>query len=57
VSDLQLAPGIKVVTQGKPNPVIVSTSVPVEEAEAPVVQAAPAAEKSKGKKSEKQNKK
>ncbi len=57
VSDLQLAPGIKVVTQGKPNPVIVSTSMPVEEAEIAVVQAAPAAEKSKAKKTEKQNKK
>ena len=57
VSDLQLAPGVKVVTQGKPNPVIVSTSMPVEEAEVVVVQAAPAAEKSKGKKTEKQNKK
>ncbi|MEY4563020.1 MAG: hypothetical protein RLZZ618_2297 [Pseudomonadota bacterium] len=57
VSDLQLAAGIKVVTQGKPNPVIVSTSVPVEEAEIAVVQAAPAAEKGKGKKTEKQNKK
>jgi large subunit ribosomal protein L25 len=44
VSDLQLAPGIKVVTQGRPNPVIVSTSLPVVEEEvvaAPVV-AAPA---------------
>jgi large subunit ribosomal protein L25 len=55
VSDLKLPPGIKVVTQGKPNPVIASTSMPVEEAEvAPVVTAAPAA---KAKKSEKQNKK
>jgi large subunit ribosomal protein L25 len=55
VSDLKLPPGIKVVTQGKPNPVIASTSMPVEEAEvAPVVTAAPTA---KAKKSEKQNKK
>jgi large subunit ribosomal protein L25 len=57
VSDLQLAAGIKVVTQGKPNPVIVSTSVPVEEAEVAVVAVAPAAPAAKGKKTEKQNKK
>jgi len=57
VSDLKLEAGIKVVTQGKPNPVIVSTSVPVEEAEVAVVAAAPAAPAAKGKKSEKQNKK
>jgi large subunit ribosomal protein L25 len=58
VSDLKLADGITVVTQGKPNPVIVSTSVQSEEEEAaptaPVVAAAPAA---KPKKNEKQNKK
>lgn len=57
VSDLKLADGITVVTQGKPNPVIVSTSVAAEEEEvvaAPVVAAAPAA---KPKKNEKQNKK
>jgi large subunit ribosomal protein L25 len=58
VSDMQLAEGITVVTQGKPNPVIVSTSVQAEEEEvaptAPVVAAAPAA---KPKKNEKQNKK
>ncbi len=56
VSDLQLAAGIKVVTQGKPNPVIVSTSLPVEEEEvvaAPVI-AAPAG---KGRKVEKINNK
>ena len=57
VSDLQLPAGIKVMTQGKPNPVIVSTSVPVEEAEITPVAAAPAAPAGKGKKSEKQNKK
>ena len=57
VSDLKLPAGIKVVTQGKPNPVIVSTSVPVEEAEITPVVAAPAAPAAKGKKSEKQNKK
>ena len=58
VSDLKLPAGITVVTQGKPNPVIVSTSVQAEEEEAapaPVVAAAPAP--NKGKKSEKQNKK
>ena len=57
VSDLKLADGITVVTQGKPNPVIVSTSLAAEEEEiaaAPVVAAAPAA---KPKKNEKQNKK
>ena len=58
VSDLKLADGITVVTQGKPNPVIVSTSVQAAEEEAaptaPVVAAAPAA---KPKKNEKQNKK
>jgi large subunit ribosomal protein L25 len=57
VSDLQLAAGIKVVTQGRPNPVIVSTSVPVDEAEVAVVAVAPAAAAAKGKKTEKQNKK
>jgi large subunit ribosomal protein L25 len=57
VNDLKLPAGVKVVTQGKPNPVIVSTSVPVEEEEAPVVAAAPKAAPSKGKKTEKQNKK
>jgi large subunit ribosomal protein L25 len=58
VSDLKLADGITVVTQGKPNPVIVSTSMQAAEEEAapvaPVVAAAPAA---KPKKTEKQNKK
>jgi len=57
VSDLKLGDNIKVVTQGKPNPVIVSTSVPVEEEAAPVVVAAPPAAPTKGKKDEKQNKK
>ena len=41
--DLKLPAGVKVVTQGKPNPVIVSTSVPVEEAEIVPVVTAPAA--------------
>lgn len=58
VSDLQLGANVKVVTHGKPNPAIVSVTVPVEEEEvaAPVV-AAPAAKAAKGKKSEKQNQK
>lgn len=58
-SDLKLADGIKVVTHGKKDPVIVSCSLPKEEAEeaapAPAVAAAPADKKAK--KSEKQNKK
>jgi large subunit ribosomal protein L25 len=58
VSDLKLPAGITVMTQGKPNPVIVSTSLPAAEEEAaptaPTVAAAPAP---KAKKSEKQNKK
>jgi large subunit ribosomal protein L25 len=58
VSDLKLPAGITVVTQGKPNPVIVSTSMQAAEEEAaaaaPIVAAAPAP---KAKKSEKQNKK
>ena len=57
VSDMNLPSGVKVVTQGKPNPVIVSTSVPVEEAEIAPVVVAPAAAAGKAKKSEKQNKK
>ena len=60
VSDIQLGAGIKVVTHGKPNPVIVSANVQAaEEEEAPAVApvvAAPA-EKAKPKKTEKQNKK
>ena len=60
VSDIELGTGIKVVTHGKPNPVIVSANVQAAEEEevavvAPVV-AAPA-EKAKPKKTEKQNKK
>ncbi len=59
VNDLKLAEGLKVVTGGKPNPVIVSVSLlsPEEEAAAapaPAVKAAPA---KKAKKDEKQNKK
>ena len=61
VSDIQLGAGIKVVTHGKPNPVIVSANVQAAEEEepaaaAPVVAVAPA-EKVKPKKTEKQNKK
>jgi large subunit ribosomal protein L25 len=60
-NDIQLAEGIKVMTQGKPNPVIVSVSVQAAEEEvaapAPVVVAAPAAAPAKAKKNEKQNKK
>jgi large subunit ribosomal protein L25 len=56
VSDLKLDAGIKVVTQGKPNPAIASTSMPVEEVEVAPVVTAPAAA-GKAKKSEKQNKK
>ena len=62
VSDIQLPPGTKVVTHGKPNPVIVSANVQAaEEEEAPAapapVVAAPAPAPTKAKKSEKQNKK
>jgi large subunit ribosomal protein L25 len=62
VSDLKLAEGIKVVTGGKKDPVIVSVSVQAAEEETPapaapaVVAAAPAPAK-KAKKDEKQNKK
>ena len=58
VNDIKLPAGIKVMTQGKPNPVIVSVVAQAAEEEviaAPVV-AAPA-EKGKAKKTEKQNKK
>jgi ribosomal protein L25, Ctc-form len=62
VSDIKLPPGTKVVTHGKPNPVIVSANVQAAEEEevpapAPVVVAAPAPAPTKAKKSEKQNKK
>ncbi len=60
VSDIQLGAGVKVVTHGKPNPVIASANVQAAEVEevaaAPVVAVAPA-EKAKPKKTEKQNKK
>ena len=58
VNDIKLPAGIKVMTQGKPNPVIVSVVAQAAEEEviaAPVV-AAPA-DKTKAKKTEKQNKK
>ena len=57
VNDIVLAEGIKVMTQGKPNPVIVSTSVAVEEEEVAAVVVAPAAPAAKAKKSEKANRK
>ncbi|MDP9043521.1 MAG: 50S ribosomal protein L25/general stress protein Ctc [Pseudomonadota bacterium] len=59
VNDIKLPAGVKVMTQGKPNPVIVSCVAQAAEEEAdaaPVVVAAPA-EKTKAKKTEKQNKK
>ncbi|MDQ2736800.1 MAG: 50S ribosomal protein L25/general stress protein Ctc [Pseudomonadota bacterium] len=62
VSDIKLGTGIKVVTHGKPNPVIASANVQAAEEEevpavvAPVVTAAPA-DKVKPKKTEKQNRK
>ena len=59
VNDIKLGDGIKVMTQGKPNPVIVSVSAQAAEEEvvaAPVVAAAAPAP-NKGKKTEKQNKK
>jgi large subunit ribosomal protein L25 len=57
VNDIKLPAGIKVVTQGKPNPVIVSVVNPAEEEEIVPVVVAAAADKGKAKKSEKQNKK
>jgi len=65
VSDIKLPPGTKVVTHGKPNPVIVSANVQAAEEEDPAVAAAAAAPviaapppaPTKAKKSEKQNKK
>ncbi len=57
VNDVKLPAGIKVVTQGKPNPVLVTVVNPAEEEEIVPVVVAPKAEKGKAKKSEKQNKK
>ncbi len=59
VNDIKLGSGVKVITHGKPNPVIVSVSAQAAEEEvvaAPVV-VAPAAAAGKAKKNEKQNKK
>ena len=59
-NDINLPEGIKLITHGKTNPVIVSVSVQAAEEEvvaAPVVVAVPAAAPVKAKKTEKQNKK
>ena len=59
-NDIKLAEGLKIMTHGKPNPVIVSVSMQAAEEEvvaAPVVVATPAAAPAKAKKNEKQNKK
>lgn len=54
VNDLKLPKGVKVVTHGKPNPVVAVVTVPAAEEEAPAAAAAPAAApapaKGKGKK-------
>jgi large subunit ribosomal protein L25 len=57
VGDLKLADGIKVLTHGKKNPVIVSVSEPAAEEEIVVAAPVAAPAKGKGKKDEKQNKK
>ena len=63
VSDIKLERGVRVVLHGKPNPVIASANVPEAEEEEPAAEAAAAvvvpaaADKTKPKKSEKQNKK
>jgi large subunit ribosomal protein L25 len=60
VDELKLPAGTKVMTHGKKNPVIVSVSAQAAEEEvvaAPVVVPAAPAEKGKGKKDEKQNRK
>ncbi len=56
-NDITLAEGIKVMTQGKPNPVIVSVSMLAAEEEAAAVVVVAAAPATKAKKTEKQNKK
>jgi hypothetical protein len=58
VSDLKLADGITVVTQGKPNPVIVSTSVQAAEEEVVVAPRLlhPRARREKSKRSTTRNK-
>lgn len=50
VNDLKLPAGVKVVTHGKPNPVLATVVEPVEEVIAPVAAPAPAPAKGKGKK-------
>ncbi len=50
VNDLTLPAGVKVVTHGKPNPVVATVVEPVEEVIAPVAAPAPAPAKGKGKK-------
>jgi large subunit ribosomal protein L25 len=50
VNDLKLPAGVKVVTHGKPNPVVATVVEPVEEVIAPVAAPAPAPAKGKGKK-------
>ena len=51
LNDITLPNGVKAVTHGKPNPVLVSVTAPVEEAEAaPAAPAAEAPAKGKGKK-------
>lgn len=49
VNDLKLPKGLKVVTHGKPNPVIATAVAPVEEVIVDPAAAAPAAEPAKGK--------
>ena len=56
-NDINLPEGIKVMTQGKPNPVIVSVSMLAAEEEAAAVVVVAAAPATKAKKTEKQNKK
>lgn len=50
VNDLTLPAGVKIVTHGKPNPVVATVVEPVEEVIAPVAAPAPAPAKGKGKK-------
>jgi len=52
LNDITLPKGVKVVTHGKPNPVLVSVTAPAEEVEevAPAAAPAPAPAKGKGKK-------
>jgi len=52
LNDIALPKGVKVVTHGKPNPVLVSVTAPAEEVEevAPAAAPAPAPAKGKGKK-------